>query len=64
SEYPKIKEPIEQILEELTGGGKSNASAILRSQLGEYYPYYSYLRSIKDMQGDQARMPFVPQTAW
>lgn len=64
SEYPKIKEPIEQILEELTGGGKSNASAILRSQLGEYYPYYSYLRSIKDMQGVQARMPFVPQTAW
>jgi len=52
---PAQKDPIQQILDELTG----NVSAgRMEKELGEYYTYYQYLKQIKDFQGIQARLPY------
>ena len=53
--YPKRKEFIEQLMEELTG----NASqTIVKRELGEYYTYYQKMQTLKNMKGVQARLPF------
>ncbi len=57
-EYPVVKEPIQQLLEEITGK-KDEASYMMRQQLGELYPTFEYLRELKEMQGAQARLPFA-----
>ena len=56
-EYPKVKDKFEEILEEITG--KKPAEALIKSQLGEFYPYYRQAKEIKNMQGVQARMPYT-----
>ena len=60
-EYPTIKDPIEELMEKITGADKSVAiqETMLKSQLGELYPYYKQLKEIQEMKGIQARMPFV-----
>lgn len=61
AEYPYIKDKWQQILEELTG--KSDESHLrtrmLKTELGEYYPYYEQIQQIKEMKTPQARMPFI-----
>ena len=54
-ELPKQKEPLEQILEELTG---EVVTTLLKLQLGDNYKYYKQLQSLKKMNGIQARMPY------
>ncbi|HAN19905.1 MAG: signal peptide peptidase SppA [Bacteroidetes bacterium GWC2_33_15] len=54
-ELPKLKEPLEQILEDLQGNVKTS---ILKNELGEEYTYYENLQEIKSMQGIQARIPY------
>jgi protease-4 len=52
---PAQKDPVQQIIDELTG----NVSAVrMEKELGEYYQYYQYLKQIKEMNGIQARLPF------
>jgi protease-4 len=52
---PEQKEPIQEIIDELTG---NETNAALEKELGEYYQYYQYLKVIQKMKGIQARMPF------
>ncbi|MEL7021297.1 MAG: signal peptide peptidase SppA [Bacteroidota bacterium] len=60
-EYPRIKEPIQQLIEEITGESKDSPfSRMMRAELGEYYPYYEQVKEIREMQGvAQARLPFI-----
>ena len=55
-ELPDQKEPIKEILEELTGDARIS---FMRGQLGEEsYRYYKQFQSLLHYQGIQARMPF------
>ena len=58
-EYPQIKEPFQQILEELLDMEESFKSKVLQKELGDYYTYYKYFDEIKNMKGVQARLPFI-----
>ena len=52
---PAQKDPIQQIMDELTGNVSSGR---IEKELGEYYSYYQYLKQIKQYQGVQARLPY------
>jgi protease IV len=54
-DLPKLKEPFEQILEDLKGNAKVS---ILKNELGDEYKYYETLQNIKSMKGVQARIPY------
>ncbi len=56
-EYPAVKDPIQQIVEQFTG--KENTKILIESELNDLIPYYKYLKEIKKMEGVQARLPFV-----
>ncbi len=57
-EYPQTKEPLQQFLDQLSG--KETTKAMLKAEMGdELYRYYEYAKEIKNMQGVQARMPFM-----
>ncbi len=52
--YPKQK----NLLEKLMGDFEQNTKAsALKTELGEYYPWYQHWQKVKDYQGVQARMP-------
>ncbi len=53
--YPKLKDPFTQIIEQLKG---DDASTQIKTILGENYAYYEYLQNIKSQKGIQARLPF------
>ena len=53
---PAQKEPIQQIIESLSGGSEET---FLKAQFGETYDYFKYIQDIKNMKGVQARMPYV-----
>jgi protease-4 len=52
---PEQKEPIQEIIDALTG---NETKAILEKEMGEYYKYYQYLKEVQQMKGIQARMEF------
>jgi protease-4 len=52
---PAQKDPLQQIIEELTGEATSSR---IEKELGEYYSYYEYIKQIKEARGIQARLPF------
>ncbi len=57
--YPKIKPPLEQLIEDLLGedATKGFGNAALKDQLGEEnYEYFKFLRETTRAQGAQARM--------
>jgi protease-4 len=54
-ELPKLEDPFEKIIEELTGDAKTN---ILKSELGTDYKYIQQYRNLLKMQGIQARLPY------
>lgn len=57
--YPKRKDPIEKILEDF---GMSVSQTFMSYQLGndkELIKYFEEIKTIKEMQGVQARMPFL-----
>ncbi|MEM1220622.1 MAG: signal peptide peptidase SppA [Bacteroidota bacterium] len=58
-EYPKIKDPLMLLLEELQGTTKTVNARLLRAELGEYYPYYEQVKSMIDQKGVQARLPYL-----
>ncbi len=53
--YPKIEDPFQKIINELTGNAKLK---FLEEELGENYYYYEKLRELKSLKGIQARMPY------
>ncbi|MEM9931094.1 MAG: signal peptide peptidase SppA, partial [Bacteroidota bacterium] len=56
--YPKIKPPIEQLIEDLLGedAAKGFGNAVMKEQLGEdNYKYFELLRDMTQNQGPQAR---------
>ncbi|MFK5856619.1 MAG: signal peptide peptidase SppA [Bacteroidota bacterium] len=53
--YPKRKEFLQQLMEELTGQA---SISIVKHELGDYYPYYQKMQSLQTMKGVQARLPF------
>ncbi|HZX62492.1 MAG TPA: S49 family peptidase, partial [Bacteroidales bacterium] len=52
---PEQKEPIQELIDQLTGNETRSA---IEKEMGEYYKYYQYLKEIQQMKGIQARMPF------
>jgi protease IV len=63
-EYPKTKEPIEQIIEQLMGGmDETLVDKNAQKVLGDQYPIYKMMMSVKNQKGIQARLPhqiFIP----
>ena len=53
--YPEKKEFFEQLMEEITG---SASQSIVKKELGEYYTYYENMKTLSEMKGVQARIPF------
>jgi len=53
---PTLKDPLEQIFEQLTG--KSTPDVYMKQALGADYHYFDYLRKLREMKGVQARMEF------
>jgi len=60
-EYPKQIDPMQELLNELTGegGDKGVHSKAIEKELGEIYPNYRQVKSWLTMQGVQARMPVI-----
>ena len=59
SALPAQKDPLQQLLEELSG--ESSPEVFLKQTLREDYTYYQVLKTIREMKGIQARMPFTLQ---
>lgn len=59
--YPKVKEPLMQLIEELTGTGDSKViqDQLIQSQMGDFYPYYRQVKEMTTMKGVQARLPIM-----
>jgi protease IV len=61
AEYPTIKEPFQQILDEIMGKKDKTAKVsemLVKEELGDLYPFYNEMKTIRQMKGIQARMPF------
>jgi protease-4 len=54
--YPKLKDPIEQLLEDFQGNVRVS---ILKNELGDEYKYYNAVQNLKNLQGIQARIPYA-----
>jgi protease-4 len=52
---PKLKDPIEELMKEISGSAKAS---LLKDELGENYKYYDQLRSVISQRGILARMPY------
>jgi len=55
AELPKLKDPFEQILNELSG---ESTMKHIRQELGPGFRYYRQLKSLINSNGIMARMPF------
>jgi protease-4 len=60
-DYPQVKDPFTQLLEELMGADANvKAKWLMKSQFPKLYPHYKTATELRDMHGVQARMPFEP----
>ena len=60
--YPRIKPPLEQLIEDLLGedAAKGFQTAFVKDQLGpDNYRYYQMMKEVTQSQGAQARMPVM-----
>jgi len=55
-ELPKLEDPFEQLLRELTENARMRA---IRKELGDQFKYYKQLQELGNMTGIQARLPFM-----
>ena len=55
-ELPEQKDPIEEIIAEITG---EKAQASVKETLGPLYPYFKDLKEASEMKGVQARLPYT-----
>ncbi len=56
TELPEAKDPMEQMMKQLSGGGEE---ALLKARLGNYYSYMKEIETMMNMKGVQARLPFM-----
>lgn len=56
-DLPEVKEPFEQLLEDLMG--EELKTKMLKNELGEFYELYVYLEQLKNTTGIQARLPYL-----
>jgi len=54
-ELPQQKDPLQQLIEEISGNAKTR---LLVNELGDNYYIYQYLKKVQEMEGTQARLPF------
>lgn len=54
--YPEAIDPFKQFIEELSG---QKEDAMMREVLGDQFRFYEQLKSIRKIQGVQARMPYL-----
>lgn len=54
-EYPAQKDPMQQIMEDITGKGEE---VFLKHRLGQYYEYVKDVEDLMKMEGVQARLPY------
>ncbi len=54
-ELPVLKDPFEEIVNAMFG---KPSGRIMQTELGQYYEYFKYLKSVSESNGMQARMPF------
>lgn len=60
TEYPRVKDPFQVLLEEWLNMESGNVSqALLRSEAPEWYGHYKLLNDMQGAKGVQARLPFV-----
>jgi protease-4 len=60
TEYPRVKEPLQQFLEDLQGTGSDQVREILlREELGQHYRFYEQLKEMREAQGVQALHPWL-----
>ena len=52
---PKLKDPLEELLKEISGSAKAS---FMKDELGEGYKYYDQLKSLISQRGILARMPY------
>lgn len=57
-EYPKMKDPIERLIAKITGD-ESMSAPMIKEELGAMYPYYKQFKSLRKLEGTQARLPFL-----
>jgi len=57
AEYPKIKEPFQQLMDKYLNPETVKATMV-KEELGELSPYYKEVQDIINMKGPQARLPF------
>lgn len=58
-EYPKVKDPLQQFLDQIMGKDSETVkSRLIQSEFGEYAGFYQYIKEMKNMKGPQARIPF------
>jgi protease-4 len=55
-EYPEQKDPFQEIFDELTGSTRIEAK--IKSELGDNYRLYQYMKYWQNTTGAQMRMPF------
>lgn len=55
-EYPEQKDPIEELFKDIFG--TASVESAIKSELGDNYKLYQYLKYWKEATGVQARMPF------
>ena len=53
--YPELKDPFEQIMQELQGNVRVS---ILKNELGNEYKYYEAIQNLTKLDGIQARIPY------
>ncbi len=58
TEFPKIKDPFQQIIDEVMGLKDDQQEKAIKEHMGAYYDYYSQLSKLNSMRGPQMRMPF------
>lgn len=54
-DFPKMKDPLEQLMLEITGEAESK---ILKAYMGENYKYYQKIQTMTTQSGYMARMPY------
>jgi len=60
SEYPQVKDPLQELLENVMGMEESMvAEQLLQKETPEWYPYLKFIKELRDAKGAQARLPFV-----
>lgn len=54
--FPEQKDPFTQIMEDISGAEPSESK--LKEEFGVFYPYYKEIKSLSNMKGVQARIPY------